>query len=195
MRSCEALQRRKVAIDACVEGKTRAIWRDDAATHGARRGAGLIFAFERAGEAAMTVALILARKGRDVVTTEPHRTLGEVTEILATRNIGAVVIADKDQRVLGILSERDIVREVGKKGAGALHDAVSKHMTTSVVTIGEDKAVPETMEMMTERRFRHLPVVQDGRLVGIVSIGDLVKYRLAEMEQEHSAMREYIASA
>ncbi len=143
----------------------------------------------------MTVALILGTKGRDVVTMEPHRTLADVAEVLATKNIGAVVIADGQRRVLGILSERDIVRVIGKKGAGALHDAVSKHMTTSVVTVTEADTVPATMEMMTNRRFRHLPVVQDQKLVGIVSIGDLVKYRLAEMEQEHSAMREYIASA
>ncbi len=143
----------------------------------------------------MTVALILATKGRDVVTTEAHRTLAEVTEILATRNIGAVVIADSQRRVLGILSERDVVRVIGKKGAGALHDAVSKHMTTNVITVTEADTVPATMEMMTTRRFRHLPVVQDHALVGIVSIGDLVKYRLAEMEHEHSAMRDYIASA
>lgn len=143
----------------------------------------------------MTVALILGTKGRDVVTTEPHRTLQEVAAILAARNIGAVVVVDTQRCVLGIVSERDIVRVVGKKGAGALHDAVSKHMTTSVVTVGEEDTVHGTMEMMTNRRFRHVPVVHEHGLVGIVSIGDLVKYRLAEMEQEHSAMREYIASA
>lgn len=143
----------------------------------------------------MTVARILAEKGRDVVTTEPHRTLAEVAALLAARNIGAVVVAEGQGRVLGILSERDIVRVVGRRGAGVLHDVVTRHMTANVVTIGEDEAVSATMEMMTNRRFRHLPVVQDGRLVGIVSIGDLVKYRLAEMEHEHNAMREYIASA
>lgn len=143
----------------------------------------------------MTVALILGTKGREVVTTEPHRTLQEVAEILAARNIGAVVVVDAQRRALGIVSERDIVRVIGKRGGGALHDAVSRHMTTSVVTVGEEDTVPGTMEMMTNRRFRHLPVVHEHKLIGIVSIGDLVKYRLAEMEQEHSAMREYIASA
>jgi CBS domain-containing protein len=150
---------------------------------------------ENIREVTMTVALILGTKGREVVTTEPHRTLQEVAEILAARNIGAVVVVDAQRRVLGIVSERDIVRVIGKRGGGALHDAVSKHMTTSVVTVGEEDTVPGTMEMMTNRRFRHLPVVHEHKLIGIVSIGDLVKYRLAEMEQEHSAMREYIASA
>jgi CBS domain-containing protein len=143
----------------------------------------------------MTVALILGTKGRDVVTTEPHRTLAEVAEILAARNIGAVVVVDGQCCVLGIVSERDIVRVLGKRGGSALHDAVSKHMTTNVVTVSEVDTVPATMEMMTNRRFRHLPVVEGAKLVGIVSIGDLVKHRLAEMEHEHSAMREYIASA
>lgn len=143
----------------------------------------------------MTVARILAEKGRDVVTTEPHRTLAEVAEVLARKNIGAVVVADKAHHVLGILSERDIVRVIGRSGPSIMNDAVSKHMTTNVVTIGEDEPVPATMEMMTNRRFRHLPVIHDGKLAGIVSIGDLVKYRLAEMEHEHNAMREYIATA
>jgi CBS domain-containing protein len=143
----------------------------------------------------MTVARILADKGRNVVTTEPHRTLGEVAELLANRNIGAVVITESPGRVLGILSERDIVRVVGRRGAGVLSDPVAKHMTQDVVTIAEDEAVSAIMEMMTNRRFRHLPIVRDGKLSGIVSIGDLVKYRLAEMEHEHNAMREYIATA
>lgn len=143
----------------------------------------------------MTVARILAEKGRDVVTTEPNRTLAEAAEILAVRNIGAVVVAEGQGHVLGILSERDIVRVIGRRGAGVLKEAVSKHMTANVVTIDEDEAVHVTMEKMTNRRFRHLPVVHEGRLVGIVSIGDLVKYRLAEMEHEQNAMREYIATA
>jgi CBS domain-containing protein len=143
----------------------------------------------------MTVAVILASKGRDVVTTEPYRTIGEVAEILATQNIGAAVIVDGQGRVLGILSERDIVRVIGTTGASALHDAVSKHMTASVVTVTEADTVPDAMATVTNCRVRHLPVVQGHTLVGIVSIGDLVKYRLAEMEHEQTAMRDYIASA
>jgi len=143
----------------------------------------------------MTIARILAEKGRNVSTTQPHRTLSEALAILTEKNIGAVVVADAEGRVLGILSERDIVRAIGKSGAGVLNDAVSKYMTSRVMTITEKETVCSAMEQMTQHRFRHLPVVKDGRLAGLVSIGDLVKYRLAEMEQQHQAMKEYIATA
>jgi len=143
----------------------------------------------------MTVARILAAKGKDVVTTQPHRTLAEAAGILTARNIGAVVVADAQGRVLGILWERDIVHAIGGGGAAALNDAVSKHMTTAVVTAHEDESVDLTMEKMTVRRCRHLPVVFNERLVGIVSIGDVVKYRLEQLEHEHRAIREYIATA
>ncbi|WP_020175836.1 CBS domain-containing protein [Methyloferula stellata] len=143
----------------------------------------------------MTVARILAVKGTEVVTTQPHRTLKEVAELLATRDIGAIVVADIQGSVLGILSERDIVRAIGHRGAEALGDAVSTHMTSKVVTTTDDESIHATMEKMNLGRFRHLPVMRNGKLGGILSIGDVVKYRLAEMEHEHSAMREYIASA
>ncbi len=143
----------------------------------------------------MTVARILAVKGTEVVTAQPHRTLSEVAELLASRDIGAIVVADIQGSVLGILSERDIVRAIGRKGSEALGDSVSMHMTTKVVTTTEDETVHATMEMMNQGRFRHLPVIKDGKLGGILSIGDVIKYRLAEMEHEHSAMREYIATA
>jgi CBS domain-containing protein len=145
-------------------------------------------------EGEMTVARILATKGREVLTAQPHRTLKEVAEILAARGIGAVVIADVQGSVLGILSERDIVRAVGRRGAKALDDAASMHMTTQVVTTSEEETVLATAEKMNSGRFRHIPVLKDGRLAGIVSIGDVVKYRLAEMEHEQSALREYIAA-
>jgi CBS domain-containing protein len=143
----------------------------------------------------MTIARILAEKGRNVSTTQPHRTLSEVLAILTEKNIGAVVVADAEGRVLGILSERDIVRAIGKNGASVLNDAVSKHMTSRVMTTTEKETVSSAMEQMTQHRFRHLPVLKDGKLAGLVSIGDLVKYRLAEMEQQHQAMKEYIATA
>ncbi|WP_036260064.1 CBS domain-containing protein [Methylocapsa aurea] len=143
----------------------------------------------------MTVALILAAKGRDVVTTQPHRTLAEVAEVLVAKNIGAVVVADVEGRILGILSERDIIRAVAKRGANVFNDAVSMHMTIKVTTTTEDVHVYEALEQMTNQRFRHLPVVSNGRLAGLISIGDLVKHRLAECEFEHKAMREYIATA
>jgi CBS domain-containing protein len=146
-------------------------------------------------EEMMTVARILAAKGRDVVTTQPHRTLAEAAALLTARNIGAAVVADPQGRILGMISERDILHAVGESGAAALNDAVSKHMTATVVTTHEDESVDRAMEKMTLRRFRHLPVVAEERLVGLVSIGDVVKYRLEQLEHEHQALREYIATA
>jgi CBS domain-containing protein len=158
-------------------------------------GAGMGSAKEsKTEEGEMTVARILATKGREVLTAQPHRTLKEVAEILAARDIGAVVIADVQGSVLGILSERDIVRAVGRRGAKALDDAASMHMTTKVVTTREEETVLATVEKMNAGHFRHVPVMKDDRLIGIVSIGEVVKFRLAEMENEHSALREYIAA-
>lgn len=142
----------------------------------------------------MTVARILAKKGREVATAQPHRTLKEVADVLAARNIGAVVIADVQGSVLGILSERDIVRAIGARGVAALDDAVSMHMTSKVVTAVEEDTVLAMVEKMNAGHFRHLPVLKDSKLAGIISIGDAVKFRLEEMEHEQSAMREYIAS-
>jgi CBS domain-containing protein len=143
----------------------------------------------------MTIARILATKGRKVSTTQAHRTLSEALALLAAQNIGALVVSDGQGAVLGILSERDIVRAIGKGGSSALDDVVSKHMTARVTTTTEGECVSAAMEKMTNQRFRHLPVISEGRLVGLVSIGDLVKYRLAEMEQQQQAMRDYIATA
>ncbi len=143
----------------------------------------------------MTVAVILAAKGNDVTTTQPHRTLQEIAAILAERGIGAVIITGGDGEVLGILSERDIVRAIGRNGVGVMEDAVSKHMTTKVVTASMEDAIDHVMEQMTAGRFRHLPVVHNGRLSGVVSIGDVVKHRLELIESEHRALREYIATA
>jgi CBS domain-containing protein len=142
----------------------------------------------------MTIARILAAKGRDVVTTQPHRTLAEVAEVLVAKNIGAVVVADDQGSVLGILSERDIVRAVANRGTTLFNDAVSVHMTTDVITTTEDESVYAAMEKMTNERSRHLPVIKDKKLVGVVSIGDVVKHQLAECQYEHKAMREYIAT-
>ncbi|MDJ1159389.1 CBS domain-containing protein [Chelatococcus sp. SYSU_G07232] len=143
----------------------------------------------------MTVAHILATKGRDVVTIQPHRTLAEAARLLAERRIGAVVVAGADRTVLGILSERDIVRMLAAHGASVLDDPVSRHMTSKVMMCSPSSDINEVMGMMTEGRFRHLPVIEDGKLAGIVSIGDVVKHRLAEIEAEHRAMREYITMA
>jgi CBS domain-containing protein len=137
----------------------------------------------------------LATKGREVVTTQPHRTLGEVAQVLSYKDIGALVVSDPHGAVLGIISERDVVRAIGRKGAAALNDAVSLHMTAKVVTTTPEQTVETTIEKMNNGRFRHLPVLDAGKLAGIVSIGDIVKYRLAQMEHEQTVMREYIASA
>jgi CBS domain-containing protein len=143
----------------------------------------------------MSVAQILSGKGRDVVTTQPHRTLLEAAQLLAEKGIGAVVVADAGRKVLGILSERDIVKAVGQEGVAALEQAVSKHMTAKVFTVDEDTPVEKVMETMTHGRFRHVPVIKDGRLAGLVSIGDVVKHHVNEIKSEHRAMRDYIATA
>lgn len=143
----------------------------------------------------MTVARILADKGRGVFTTQPHRTLREVVELLASKGVGAVVVSDAAQSVLGILSERDVVRVIARHGAAALDDQVSRHMTPKVITATADDTIEHIMQAMTQGRFRHLPVVEDGRLVGIISIGDVVKRHVDAIDSERQALREYIATA
>jgi CBS domain-containing protein len=142
----------------------------------------------------MTVQHILAVKGRDVVAIQPHRTIAEASRLLASHRIGAVLVTGADAELLGILSERDIVRAVSA-GPAALDDAVSKHMTERVITCTPEMLVYDVMDVMTAGRFRHLPVVEHGRLAGLISIGDVVKHRLAEFEAETKAMREYITTA
>ena len=142
----------------------------------------------------MTVARILAVKGRDVVTTQPHRTLREVADLLARKSIGAVLVTSSDGHVLGIISERDIVRAVALDGPGALARTVGECMTADVAVCEEIDTIAEIMETMTRCRFRHMPVVENGRVVGIISIGDVVKSRLAETVREAQALKEYIAA-
>lgn len=143
----------------------------------------------------MYVSTILDEKGRDVVTVRPQSTLGEVSRILAEHRIGTVVVTADDNVILGILSERDIVRAVATLGAVALDAPVSAHMTAEVQTTRSEELIRSIMEQMTQGRFRHIPVVEGGQMIGIISIGDVVKQRLAEIEAEASAMRDYIASA
>ena len=143
----------------------------------------------------MLVKNILAEKGAEVETMTPSQTLSEAVQLLAKRRIGAVVVTKDRDRIAGILSERDVVRVIGLDGPGRLDDPVASVMTSKVVTCDGNETVHQIMEHMTAGRFRHLPVVQEGRLVGIISIGDVVKHRLAEMENESHAMREYIMSA
>ena len=143
----------------------------------------------------MIVGRILAEKGREVFTTQPHRTLKEVVELLAAKGVGAVVVSDASMSVLGILSERDVVRVIARDGAAALNAPVSNHMTPKVTTVTRDDTIDHVMQTMTEGRFRHLPVVEDGRLIGIVSIGDVVKRHVSAIDSERQALREYIATA
>jgi CBS domain-containing protein len=143
----------------------------------------------------MTVKAILSRKGNDVITVEPTVTLSAAVKILGEHRIGALVVVGPDKQVAGIVSERDIVRALAQRGSGALDEAVGQVMTRKVVTCAESDTVAELMERMTKGRFRHLPVVERGKLAGLVSIGDVVKYRLEEMEHESKALKEYILTA
>jgi CBS domain-containing protein len=143
----------------------------------------------------MTVKAILSRKGTDVVTIEPSATLEAAIATLAEHRIGALMVLGADRRVIGILSERDIVRTFAEFGADALTKRLAQTMTREVATCGEADTAVSIMERMTTSRVRHIPVVDRDRLVGIVSIGDIVKHRLSEMEQESAALRDYIQSA
>jgi CBS domain-containing protein len=143
----------------------------------------------------MTVRAILDVKGSDVVTIEPAATIAAATRMLAERKIGALVVLGPERRVMGIISERDIVRVLAEHGGGVLDESVATVMTRKVVTCTRADTVGEIMERMTSGKFRHVPVIEDGGLVGIISIGDVVKHRLHEMENESAALREYIATA
>ena len=143
----------------------------------------------------MTVARILAEKGTSVETVPPHRTMDEAIHLLAEKRIGAVIVSDAANAVLGILSERDVMRALAHDGASAFDAPVSRYMTTKVTTCTRATTIEEVMEIMTEGRFRHLPVIEDGHLAGVVSIGDVVKRRIAAVEADYQAMRDYITLA
>lgn len=143
----------------------------------------------------MTVGRILQQKAGDIVTISPRATLSDAVARLAKHHIGAIVVVDDHLRVEGIISERDVVRLLGERGTEALSAPLDSVMTRAVVTCTVDETVPMIMERMTRGRFRHVPVVERDRLVGIISIGDVVKYRVEEMEREHAALRDYIMSA
>jgi CBS domain-containing protein len=145
-------------------------------------------------EAPMNVAAILQDKGDAVHTIAPGERLAEAAKTLDRKAIGALVVVDERRRVLGVLSERDVTREVARRGAAALDAAVSSAMTEDVVTASPADTLHELMSRMTDRRIRHLPVISGGQLVGIVSIGDVVKWRIRDAELEAQAMREYITA-
>jgi CBS domain-containing protein len=142
----------------------------------------------------MNVATILKTKGRAVTTARPETPLKDIAEKLANKKIGAIVIIGDGGKVSGIISERDLVRVIADRGPAALTLSASEVMTRAVVTCTERSTLDELMELMTTGRFRHVPVVEDDALVGLISIGDVVKYHLADMELEVSAMRSYLTT-
>jgi CBS domain-containing protein len=142
----------------------------------------------------MNVAAILKLKGREVFTAAPDTPLMEIAKLLGVHRIGCIVIAAEDGQVIGIVSERDIVREIARAGASVLEQPVEVCMTKAVVSCRESDTMDQLMGEMTVHRFRHMPVVDRGRLTGLVSIGDVVRMRIAEAELEAAAMREYIAT-
>jgi len=142
----------------------------------------------------MTVRSILDSKGHQVLSVEPDAKLAAAVKILGERKIGAVLVMSEG-RIEGILSERDIVRALSERGAGVLDESVNEVMTRKVVSCRESDTVAGIMEMMTLGKFRHLPVVEEGKVVGLISIGDIVKRRVQEYETEQEALRDYIKTA
>ncbi len=142
----------------------------------------------------MLVVHILREKGRDVIVIAPEASLSEASRVMTRNRIGALVVQDKKGALAGIISERDIVRAVAEEGGAALSYLVSARMTKDVATCEETDTIEEIMETMTRCRFRHMPVVESGRVTGIVSIGDVVKTRIAETIREAQALKEYIAT-
>jgi len=142
----------------------------------------------------MTVRTILDTKGHQIADIEPGAKLSAAIKMLAERKIGAVLVMSEG-RLEGILSERDIVRVLAERGARVLEEPVSAVMTRKVVSCRESDTVAGIMEMMTIGKFRHLPVVEDGKVVGLISIGDIVKRRVQEFESEQEALRDYIKTA
>lgn len=142
----------------------------------------------------MQVKHILSEKGREVVTIASDATLSEAARLMTRQHIGAVIVRSDDGTIAGILSERDLVRAIAAESVLALAHSVSAHMTRTVTTCSEADTIEDVMELMTCGRFRHVPVVNGDRLVGIVSIGDVVKTRIAETVFEAESLREYIAA-
>ncbi len=142
----------------------------------------------------MKVSQILGDKSADVISIAQDNSIGEVVKLLSERRIGAIPVM-KGEKLMGIISERDIVRGIAIRGGEVLEDSVGTLMTTSVITCTPNDTVEQLMIMMTERRIRHLPVLNEDKMVGMMSIGDLVKVRLQETEQEAEALKEYIAHA
>ncbi|WP_018698089.1 CBS domain-containing protein [Amorphus coralli] len=143
----------------------------------------------------MSVASILADKGRDIVTATGDETVADICRVLTEHRIGAILITGSDGRIDGILSERDIVKACAAHGPDALKSKAAELMTRDVITVTPDDAIGTVMERMTSGRFRHMPVLKDGAVIGVISIGDVVKHRIAQAEREAEEMRSYIATA
>jgi len=142
----------------------------------------------------MLVSQILKNKGDSVFTISPNETIGSASALLYSRKVGALVVRDESDKVVGIISERDVVRAVAESGAAALLQPVSRSMSADVIFAEPTELVDALMTRMTDRRIRHLPVCLEGRLVGIVSIGDLVKVKIAEVLHEAETLKNYIAA-
>lgn len=142
----------------------------------------------------MTIAAILSGKGQAVMTIPADVKVSDAVAMLASKRIGAIPVTDGEQ-VVGIFSERDVIYALAEQGADALNHKVSERMTAPAIGVSPGDSVLGALSLMTRRRIRHLPVLDDGRLVGFVSIGDLVKYRIERIEAEADAMRDYIQQA
>ena len=142
----------------------------------------------------MSVTEILASKGHSVITVKPTDSLEDISKILAKNKIGAVMVLKDNGEVCGISSERDIVRLVAENGASALEKPVSECMTKNIISCEENATIDQAMEQMTNGRFRHLPVMKDGKLLGIISIGDVVKRKIEQTERDAEELKRYIAS-
>jgi CBS domain-containing protein len=142
----------------------------------------------------MLIETILRSKGSDVATVRPDARVGDVVEELKRRNIGALVVSEDEVTVIGIISERDVVRALPDAGTSVLDRTVADLMTTDVATCDMQASAAELMQLMTTRRIRHVPVVDSGRLVGLVSIGDVVRNRVDELEVEAKTLHEYLTS-
>lgn len=143
----------------------------------------------------MTVRHILQEKGNEVITLTPDLSVGEAVAALAKHRIGALVVTNGAGVIKGIISERDVVRRLAEDGPSSLQKKVAEVMTVNVKVCAEDHTVNDVMEIMTNGRFRHLPVERDGRLIGVISIGDVVKRRIAEVQREADEIRSYITTA
>lgn len=143
----------------------------------------------------MHISDVLRGKGRDVVTVPPDTTVRDLLDVLAEFGIGACVVSADGENVDGIVSERDVVRAMASRGAAVLSEDVSAIMTREVYTVEPSASVDSLFGAMTEQRIRHIPVLLDGKLSGVVSIGDLVKYRMAELETERDTLASYIRAA